>query len=600
MTAVLAVIFCLCVPIFSVVGESNSDARSYWTYTMDFDSSDFSFTYADDAEGFTGATDESDGSWDMLNNALLKTCYYAVFDSNGTIVGKLNPDDLTKYTDGSDASSDITTMNVMFCVPTIYFSSSLTSITISSDPSKGEAYAHTIGDHVYNTLAIAVFNGQIIDGKLMSVSGTTVTNSQTLATFRTAAYANTVDNGQAMVWNYWQYTLYEWTVLFSGGDWNSQATFGQGSDFTTQTTGSLNSSGVFSKSGTTSVKAYIENPWGYQYTFVDDTYISNGSVYAGQNETVTDITTTSDKTLLHTSAITSGNFVSEIDTSSVGAWGWATATSGTSITGTTDKQYITSSNTGVLLVGGTGASDGSAGVSCACSNSVGNSYSDCGARLAYVFDADPASYPVTFNVNGGTTSVTAGTCSDGVNFEVPGYAGAKEGFAFSGWKCSLNDVTYTAGQSIPGSLIESGFTLTAQWTAVAPDSVVVRLDVDGGKPTMPDTEVVIGSSFTVPEYNGVKDGFTFTNWVLSTDGSKTFTAGDVIDDVTENLTLVAVWTPLPTDSGSDPEVQIAIVAGIAALILTILAFIGFRNVLVVYGDIICTLIAVVALGMIYL
>ncbi len=406
-----------------------------FVYTLTFDSSAFSsdpdnaLTYADDASGFSAIT-----SWG--SNALIDYCYYGVFDSSGSLIGKLNPNNLTLFLDGSSAASYITTCNVMFCIPTLYISSTSTSLTISNDHTVGTAYAHTIDDYIYEFYGIGVYEGSVSDGKLMSVSGATPTTSTTRATFRTYAAANTVDNGLALQWNFYQYQVYKYIVLFAGESFDSQGTFGNGNvgGSSSTTTGMCNTYGMFygsTSSTTTAVKCYIENAWGSVWEFTDDCVASGYVIYAGQNSSVSDDTGSMDSLV----TIGSSGYPGTISTGD-STFGIGTATGGSSSTCTFDYQY-SGSSTYCLLVGGFWNNGSSAGVSGLFADaSLSGSGSDVGSRLAYVYDADAASVvtsaTVTFEPNNGndpTVVVVDAGDTIGTWPDDPVYTG----HVFSGW-----------------------------------------------------------------------------------------------------------------------------------------------------------------------
>ena len=416
-----------------------------FVYTLTFNSTNFSsnpseaLTYAADAAGFTSVT-----SW--TSNALIDYCYYGVFASDGSLIGELNPNNLTQFVNGTSASSYITSNNVMWCIPTLYISSTSTSLTISNDHTTGIAYAHTIDSYIYEFYGLGVYEGSVLGGKLMSVSGATPTTSTTRSTFRTDAANNNVDNGVAMQWNFYQYQLYKYIVLFSGESFDSQGTFGNGNvgGSSATTTGTLNTSGMFfgsTSSTTAAVKCYIENAWGSVYEFVDDCVASARVIYAGQNSAASITDTTSNKTSLVT--ISSSGYPGAISTGA-STFGIGTATGGSSSTCTFDYQY-SSTGTYLLIVGGRWYSGVNAGVSyLSANNFVSNSGSDLGSRLAYVYDADAASLVTTSNItfesnNGADPTVVVN--NNGSTICVWPSDPVKTGYVFTGWFIDTNCTT---------------------------------------------------------------------------------------------------------------------------------------------------------------
>ena len=390
-------------------------------FKMSFNSTTFAsdplgcLVYAEDCVGFTPISSppsslgacQSLGSWDMesdgtSDNPFLKKCFYATFDSSGNLHQKLNPKDLTQviatwstakdeWVDASGTSA-ITSENTMFCFPALYRKGDDTSVTIGDTSKAGVAYGATIDGHTYQYEAIGVYEGYVNGSKLMSLSGKVSTASITRPTFRTYAANNAVQNGKAMVWNFHQWRDWWHLVLFASKNWNSQVAVGQGG-FTYNGSvgqGLCNSMGLWagststSASTSTSVKALIENPWGYKYEFIDDFVNVNGTLYAGQNSTPDD--TTSNK-IVQSGFGSSSGWGSGCMTSG-GFWGIPNGRAGSSTTYQCDYAY---SGTGTYLGivgGGSGdVSDGLAGMSFLGANiSLSVSGTNFGARLAFVFD----------------------------------------------------------------------------------------------------------------------------------------------------------------------------------------------------------------------
>lgn len=391
------------------------------SFSMSFDST----TFATDPEGCLSYTGEYAGfipvssppstlgacsvlgSWGMdadgsSANPFLDSCFYATFDGDGNIHERLNPNNLTEAIGLWNAdrkgwkswrgSSSIETENTMFCFPALYRKGDDSSVTIGTDASSGTAYGATIDGHTYQYEAIGVYEGFVQGSKLMSLSGKISSADITRPNFRIYAAANKVKNGKAMVWNFHQWRDWWHLYLFGAKSFNGQVAVGQGG-FTYNGSvgqGLCNSMGLWagssaaSDSTATSVKALIENPWGYKYEFIDDFVNSEGTIYVGQNSTPDD--TTSNK--ISTSFGPGSGWQSGLN--STGAfWGLSTDTSGSSTTCQCDYRYSNSSGTylGVVGADSDGVSDGHAGPSCLhAGSSLSSSGSSLGARLAFVFD----------------------------------------------------------------------------------------------------------------------------------------------------------------------------------------------------------------------
>lgn len=386
-----------------------------WTHGITFNAATFKtddagcLAYADDLVGQTPVNNTAtslakftqEGYWafDPSTGMDAERCFYATFTSAGVLHQLLNPYDLSKYIAvwndsskewdyGQTGNSAITTENTMFCVPTYYRKGETGKITHSSKAGSGTAYAHTIDGHVYQYKAIGVYFGYNNGGKLMSISGVTATRSQTRATFRTQAAANTVRNGHAMVWNYHDWRMMFEKFIIRAKRFNGQKLAQGGQSYSTPTTGLTNALGPYagnSSGQSNAMKFLIENFWGCCYQFLDDVYCQNTTMYVGQNSSPTD--NSSNKTAISLPYNTTG-FPGEIETSDI-AWGMGHATGGSSTTGLCDYQDLAfGSQYPLVYVGGNSGyvSDGRAGPSCVYCNDLSLSTSNLGARLAFAFD----------------------------------------------------------------------------------------------------------------------------------------------------------------------------------------------------------------------
>ena len=397
-----------------------------FTFTMNYNASNFvsspnnCLTYADDCAGFTpvsgpGSSGDTPakctniGSWVMnadgtSSNKLLDKCFYATFTDSGVLHEKLNPQDLTKKIAtwnnstkewvSATGSSSITSENTMFCIPTMYVSSTTTSITLSSKVG-GKPFAHTIDNHVYQYMAIGVYPANGSSTRLKSISGATSTVAILQADLVSGCRANAVQNGKAMLCNWFQWQLYRLLVLFSIRHFNSQEKIGQGGQkYGEKTTGLMDTMGPFAGSSSTSerdsqgVKAYIENPWGHNYEYLGDFKYVSGGVYAFQTSTQNPTSTTGGVKVdaspysLTTTDLASGSISTEPET-----WGWGKSSGGSKTTGGCDRQKLPDSTYpfGIVCSYSGIVNSGWAGVS-----SLSSDYSDTrgnyGGRLVFVFD----------------------------------------------------------------------------------------------------------------------------------------------------------------------------------------------------------------------
>lgn len=403
---------------------------SPFTFTMNYNASNFvsspnnCLTYADGcarftpvsgpgSSGNTPAKCKNIGSWVMnadgtSSNKLLDKCFYATFTNAGVLHEKLNPQDLTKKIAtwnnstkewvSATGSSSITSENTMFCIPTIYVSSTSTSITLSEKEKVGsKPFAHTIDNHVYQYMAIGVYPANGSSTRLKSISGATSTTSISQSNLVAGCRANTVQNGKAILCNWFQWQLYRLLVLFSIRHFNSQDKIGQGGQRQgARTTGLMNTMGPFAGSSSTSigdsqgVKAYIENPWGHNWQYLGDFKKMSEGAYAFQTSTQNPTSTTGGIRVdaspysLTDTGLGSGSISTEPET-----WGWGTSRGGSATTGGCDSQLLPYSDYLFGLVSGYSGdvSGGYPGVSCLYADS-GDVFSHYGGRLVFVFDLD--------------------------------------------------------------------------------------------------------------------------------------------------------------------------------------------------------------------
>ena len=350
------------------------------------------------------------GSWKMnangtSDNPLLDRCFYATFTDDGILHQKLNPQDLTKYIAtwnnsakkwvNASGTSSITTENTMFCVPTLYVSSTATSISLSSKATEGTAFGHTIDGHVYQYMAIAVYPGNGSATRIKSISGATSTNNISQSDLIAGCKANAVHKGHAMLCNWYQWQLYRLMVIFAMRHFNSQSKIGKGGQYSgAKETGLMDSMSQFAGSSSwnasynNGVKALIENPWGHNREYLGDLMYLTDGVYAFQTSTQSPSSTaggvkiTGTPYSLGSVGLASGTISTEPET-----WGWGTAGGGSAATGGCDSQSVPSSSYPYVAVGGVSDDvyNGEVGISYLYSTTDSGS-SGKGGRPVFVFD----------------------------------------------------------------------------------------------------------------------------------------------------------------------------------------------------------------------
>lgn len=235
-------------------------------------------SYADDAANMQAGSAE----WDEFFG------HYPCLFKDGAEVGKLNPNDFSKFADGTNA--DITSGaagDVMIAFPRrgVKITTSGTKVTVSMTNGASEdgfSYlAHQRGETNKDVFYLGVYKGFVDSGKLRSLSGKTPTVKQYIQTFRTQAQANGAGYEQSA---FYQLLFRQCMYILKYKNLNSQQAVGNGyvwapdGQLIPVQTGATNASGMDwgDKTALTSrVKLFgMEDFWGNVYEFIDGLYIN--------------------------------------------------------------------------------------------------------------------------------------------------------------------------------------------------------------------------------------------------------------------------------------------------------------------------------------
>ncbi|MEG1044554.1 MAG: hypothetical protein RSF81_07235, partial [Oscillospiraceae bacterium] len=224
--------------------------------------------YADDALSMTPKSNE----WDSFFGE--KPCLF----KNGAVVGYLNPNDFTKFEDGTTA--DITSGNsgsVMIEYPRrgLNITNDGTKLTISMTENPNDAsfsyLAHQRGAVNKDYFYLGAYDGYTTAGKLMSLSGYNPTVNQTIGTFRNQAQANGAGYEQIA---FYQLTFLQAMYCLKYKNTDAQTSVGMGfvGGSAAQPSGYNNTNGM--THGTTSqtvpMKLFgLENFWGNVFVWID-------------------------------------------------------------------------------------------------------------------------------------------------------------------------------------------------------------------------------------------------------------------------------------------------------------------------------------------
>jgi uncharacterized repeat protein (TIGR02543 family) len=497
--------------------------------------------------------------------------FYAAIGTTGDNAGKivfiLDPDNLKKRIDGVDLTeAQLSEYNIVWVIPTVYWSVVGNSLIISDESTQGTAYAHTIYDwpeseKVWDYIGIGVYEASTAtvggNTSLMSQSGMVPANLKTVTEFN--SYAQNTPGG-TILWNYYQWTFTKMATYMVGMGKNSQQIWGDGNTETDVTSPSTSGLGdtvgpympLRSETNTTTYsKVFIENTWGSLYEFVGDVVISNRDLYAGQNATKIFFDHTTFMTFLYSLPDTTAGNKEWISGTTKGAANWDLPSSITStdnhadLTKPGDMVWTgldTSSKVNSLRVGGNYESGTKSGVAFVAANrDWDKSFNYVGSRLTYYFDG---AFDVTVTQGEhGTTTLGTKTGTEAITTTKYGQ-GVEVTFKnepVSGYRLKNVDVYKQGDESIKVTLTEK--TLTSGKFTMPGYSVVIK----------PEYEAVSTLSITSGENGSVKvNGETISSITVADSSSVTVAVPEtketgtmtIVDTVLgANVTYTIVGTP---------------------------------------------------------
>lgn len=150
-------------------------------------------------------------------------------------------------------------------------------------------------------------------------------------------------------------------------------------------------------------------------------------------------------------------------------------------------------------------------------------------------------YTVTYNVNGGSGSVSSQTKTYGVTLTLRTYSGTKTGYNFLGWaeSASATAAAYSSGGTFTKN---ADTTLYAVWSA---NSYAVTYYGNASDATnVPAAQTKThGVNLTLTSSKPSRTGYTFSKWNTNSGGTGTNYASGATYTGNANLSLYAVWTP---------------------------------------------------------
>lgn len=345
-------------------------------------------TYADDAIGMTKGSD----AWDTIFG------YKPCIMKNGVVQGYLNPNNFTKYEDGTAAPITDTNYDVMIEFPRMGLDISTSGkvitikLTDAKDDSNFQYLAHKRGnvqkDYFYLGAYIASGEGDLTVSQIRSISGAMPLVECTLTNLINGAH----DHGSRYeIMGFYQWAYIQALYVMKYGNLNSQAALGKGyvNGDSAQVTGATNRSGLCygnPNSDTDRVKLFgLEDVWGNVYQQIC-------GLYSNTNK---NLLTTTDNFSANTSSSAWEYSIGSGVTSNIN--GYMTESQGNNTGGFITKSYSGGSSTTYYsdisqfysnsfpIVGGNWTNGDSAGIfRCNISNSLSYTSIYIGTRIMYL------------------------------------------------------------------------------------------------------------------------------------------------------------------------------------------------------------------------
>lgn len=340
-------------------------------------------TYADDAVGMEKGSDV----WDAIFG------YKPCIMKDGVVQGYLNPNDFTKYEDGSPAPITDTNYDVMIEFPRmgLDISTSGKVITVKLTDAKNDGnfqyLAHKRGNVQKDYFYLGAYSATGSSSKLGSNSGAPVRINTSIADFISLAH-NRGSGYEIMAFYQWTYVQALYVMKY--GNLNSQEALGKGftNGSSTQSTGATNTRGMCygnPNSSTDRMKLFgLEDLWGNVYQFISGLY-SDGNRNLLTTTDNFGVNTSADAWEYNVRSGTTGN-VSGYMTESQGTnnGGFVTKVGGGSVT-TYYSDYATLGASYFPSVGGSWGGGADAGVFyCYVYRSASDSLAGIGSRLMFL------------------------------------------------------------------------------------------------------------------------------------------------------------------------------------------------------------------------
>ena len=145
-------------------------------------------------------------------------------------------------------------------------------------------------------------------------------------------------------------------------------------------------------------------------------------------------------------------------------------------------------------------------------------------------------YPVTYNMNGGTGGPSNQTKTYGVNLTLSSTQPTRTGYTFKRWNTNSSDTgnAYSPGGTYTAN---AALALIAIWT---PNTYTVSYNANGGSGAPGAQTKTYGVTLTLSSTKPTRTGYAFKGWATSSTGSVAYAAGGSYT-ANAGVTLYAVW-----------------------------------------------------------
>ena len=544
--------------------NSDADSSPYWSYTITVEEDSDSLVH------ITGVTDVNGNTTDNLSSTSLGSwgwdenfeygpfgSYYAAFNQYGGMISHVRADDLRTFVGNPRGSNDLGSYDsVMWVLPTVYWKTTDTTLTLTNDPTAGgTAYAHTIDGIIYNYLAIGVYEMSIPRSRALSCADIVPITYSTREDLRKTAeheinvslYARSSEfSGYSMLWNYYHWALYKYCVFATFGSLNVSE-FGCGlskslsSEYSpTYFTGrSVTSTELIpgyyssiSNNNISSTRLFLEDSWGSLSEIIDNVVIYNNELYAGQTHNASDDISN----LTKIGMVNPKSWKGSMQTS---AEVWGINQPGNSRVFYNNSHYYRGSDEiGITLPAVSGNYDISQ-----------LDYIDqfdldfkghITSRLSFVFDVDPIESKthtvVYYGVDDGSLSPSEVFVTNGKNTVLP--EPVRQNWTFVGWYDYIHD--YKVGNAGDNITVFRDRQITARWADETVNLVMHSNHPDSaGDEICHTAEIPINTAPPdIATYTPAYDGYNFLGWYNE---AETLTPFDSAAVMTADRDAYAKW-----------------------------------------------------------